>query len=161
MIGEGAFGTVYKGKCRGLPVAIKVPKKQDLTEDQLKQFREEVAIMRRIFNPNVVLFLGACTDPNNLMIVTELMETDVDKLIHESEEEIPLLERIRIAKGAGLGMNWLHGICKIIHRDLKPANLLLDKNRNVRVTDFGFSQLKPQGENIRDGGESKGTPIYM
>ena len=50
---------MYKGICRGQVVAVKVPLQQDaLTEEQLKEFRDEVAIMRRIFHPNVVLFLG-------------------------------------------------------------------------------------------------------
>jgi serine/threonine protein kinase len=38
-------------------------------------------------------------------------------------------------------MNWLHGINNIMHRDLKPANLLVDKNRTVKVTDFGFAYV--------------------
>jgi len=78
-LGEGAYGRVYKGKCRGKDVAIKVPLKQKLTEEELKGFRHEVQIMRRIFHPNVVLFLGACTFENSFMIVTELMDTDLDK----------------------------------------------------------------------------------
>lgn len=161
LVGEGAFGTVYKGTCRGISVAIKVPKKQDLTEEELTQFREEVGIMRKISNPNVVLFLGACTDPNNLMIVTELMQSDLDKIIHENPNKISLQQAVGYMKGTALVLNWLHGICKIVHRDLKPANLLIDKNHNVRLTDFGFSQLKPQGQQLHDLQGPKGTAIYM
>jgi len=40
-------------------------------------------------------------------------------------KDISLYDRMKMAKGAALGMNWLHGICNITHRDLKPANLLV------------------------------------
>jgi hypothetical protein len=54
---------------------------------------------RRIFHPNVVLFLGACTADNNLMIVTELMETDLERLLR-SHKNLTLLEKLRLAKDA-------------------------------------------------------------
>jgi serine/threonine protein kinase len=64
------------------------------------------------------------------MIVTELMKTDMERLIHHNPEvgKISMAQRLKMAKDAALGMNWLHGICRIIHRDLKCANLLVDSN---------------------------------
>lgn len=50
----------------------------------------------------------------------ELMETDLEKIVH-SGKQLTVIEKIRYAKDAALGMNWLHGICSIIHRDLKPV----------------------------------------
>jgi len=106
--------------------------------------------------------LGACTTEKKVMIVTELMETDLEKLLHsESASQLTLLDRMKLAKDAALGMNWLHGINSIIHRDLKPANLLIDKNRCVKVTDFGFSQLKPGDKQLKDHFGPKGTALYM
>lgn len=52
LIGEGAFGKVYRATCRGKLVAVKVPTKQDLTEHQQRLFRHEVTIMRKVFHPN-------------------------------------------------------------------------------------------------------------
>jgi serine/threonine protein kinase len=65
---------------------------------------------------------------------------------------------MQMAKDAALGMNWLH--CSnpnVIHRDLKPSNLLIDENGRVKVCDFGLSQIKPPGENLKDGESAKGT----
>jgi serine/threonine protein kinase len=161
LLGGGAFGKVYRAKCRGKLVAVKIPNKQDLTESQLKLFRHEVTIMRKIFHPNVVLFLGACTKPGQLMIVTELMKHDLEHIIHgASRPQLTLHQKLRMAHDAALGINWLHGICQIIHRDLKPANLMLDEQLRVKVIDFGFSEIL-KGGRARDMRGPKGTALYM
>eukprot|EP01111_Echinosteliopsis_oligospora_P015443 TRINITY_DN6119_c0_g1_i1.p1 TRINITY_DN6119_c0_g1~~TRINITY_DN6119_c0_g1_i1.p1 ORF type:complete len:585 (-),score=151.22 TRINITY_DN6119_c0_g1_i1:89-1843(-) len=162
-LGGGAYGKVYKGYCRGKNVAIKIPVKQVLTEAELKSFRNEVEIMRNIFHPNVVLFLGACTEPNKIMIVTELMKTDVERLLKNNHDagKITVYQRIKMAKDAALGVNWLHGICKIIHRDLKSANLLVDGNMTVKVTDFGFAENIKSDRHLLDKKGPKGTALYM
>jgi len=161
LIGEGAFGKVYRAKCRGKDVAVKMPNRQKLSKEELESFRHEVQMMRRIFHPNVVLFLGACSNENCLMFVTELMEGDLEHLIRNPNIKLSFTEKIKLAKDAALGMNWLHGINSIIHRDLKPANLLYDKNRNVKVTDFGFCQFKPRDQLLKDKRGPKGTALYM
>lgn len=115
--------------------------KQNLTKEELEDFRHEVSVMSQIFHPNVVLFMGAATGGNNIRIVTELMSTDLESFLRKHGASTPLSTRIRMAKDAALGMNWLHGINHIIHRDLKPANLLVDENNRVKVTDFGFVRI--------------------
>jgi serine/threonine protein kinase len=86
---------VYKGKLRGVDVAVKKLSLKQIDERKINQFKKEVAIMRyylhrnflffflnnlyrslccsKLRHPNVLLFMGACCEPNNLMIVTELM----------------------------------------------------------------------------------------
>ncbi|KAF2077940.1 hypothetical protein CYY_000741 [Polysphondylium violaceum] len=160
-LGQGSFGSVYKGRCRGQEVAVKVPRKQKLNLYELTSFRHEVKIMSKIFHPNVVLFLGACTQSGKMQIVTELCQTDLEKLLHNdrTKKEFSLFRRMQMAKDAALGMNWLHGITRIVHNDLKTANLLVDINLRVKVTDFGFSQIK-EGEEFQDKA-AKGTPLWM
>ncbi|EFA74566.1 SH2 domain-containing protein [Heterostelium album PN500] len=160
-LGQGSFGSVYKGRCRGQEVAVKVPRKQKLNLYELTSFRHEVKIMSKIFHPNVVLFLGACTQAGKMQIVTELCQTDLERLLHNdrTKQEFSLFRRMQMAKDAALGMNWLHGITRIVHNDLKTANLLIDSNLRVKVTDFGFSQIK-EGEEFQDKA-AKGTPLWM
>ncbi len=162
-LGKGSFGRVYAGRCRGKEVAVKVPVKQQLSDKDLAAFRHEVLMMSKIFHPNVVLYMGSCTSPGNFRIVSELLHTDLERLLR-SEQELTLDQRVRMAKDAALGVNWLHGISGIIHRDLKPANLLVDSNLTVKLTDFGFAQLRPESEDetLEDGrGGAKGTPLWM
>eukprot|EP01119_Soliformovum_irregulare_P015226 TRINITY_DN4258_c0_g1_i1.p1 TRINITY_DN4258_c0_g1~~TRINITY_DN4258_c0_g1_i1.p1 ORF type:complete len:650 (+),score=190.66 TRINITY_DN4258_c0_g1_i1:37-1986(+) len=158
-LGQGSFGKVYTGRCRGKRVAVKVPLKQRLSDKELEEFRREVAIMKKIFHPNCVLFMGACSLNGQLKMITELMQTDMEKML-KSNRTLTLTERMKMAKDAALGMNWLHGITHLIHRDLKPANLLVDSNLTVKITDYGFSLLKDKTL-IKSEGVARGTPLWM
>jgi hypothetical protein len=161
LIGSGSFGHVFRGTCCGKTVAVKVSKSDTWSEEQRAAIRAEVTIMKRIFHPNVVLFLGVSTYADgNVVIVSELMKTDLDHVIYDLRREaIPVEKKLRMLRDAALGCNWLHGICNIIHRDLKPANLLIDETERVKVADFGLSEFTKQGVG-QDGDSAKGTPLY-
>lgn len=162
-IGEGSYGQVFSGKCRGKDVAIKVFKPNMFqTPEERQAVREEVRIMSKIFHPNVVLFMGACTlEGNNIMIVSEKLPTDLETLLIRERKTIPLLTRMKMAKDAALGMNWLHSSNPIfIHRDLKLSNLLVDNSYKVCVCDFGLAQTKPRDvDNLEY--DPHGSPLYM
>jgi len=162
-IGGGCFGEVFRGKCRGIEVAVKRLFRNDLDEKTLADFRKEVEIMSRLNHPNVVLFMGACTTPGNMAIVTELMpKGNLAQLLHNRHVDLSLSRRIRMAKDAALGMTWLHeSNPSILHRDMKPQNLLIDKDMRVKVCDFGLSVVKPRGEVLRDKDSIPGTPLWM
>jgi len=164
VIGDGSFGTVFKGRCRSQEVAIKVLHRQDLDEQALTAFRKEVEIMSKIFHPNILLYMGACTIPGNMMIVTELMPRgDLEALLHDRRLSLSLTLRMKMAREAALGMTWLHGSNPVfVHRDLKTSNLLVDNDWHIKLCDFGLSQLKQRGETLKDGVEgAKGTPLWM
>jgi len=158
LLGSGCFGKVYVGECRSIEVAVKVPKKQELSTRTLRSFVKEVEIMSKIFHPNVCLFMGACTTPGHIQIVSEKLASDLESRLHGGAH-IPLTQRMQWAKEAAQGMAWLHGNDPpIIHRDLKPANMLLDEHGRVKVCDFGLSHFMEEGLYDR---EPKGTPLYM
>lgn len=119
-LGDGAFGSVYKCQCRGKSWAVKVPKEKRLLPEKQEEFKKEITIMKKVYHPNIVLFLGASTNP--IKIVTEFMPGgDLNDLIHKSGkyETLTLEKKLNIAIGIAAGMDWIHGICHISHRDLK------------------------------------------
>jgi hypothetical protein len=109
--------------------------------------------------------MGACThDPRQLMIVTELMKTDLEHLLRDKQQAstLTLYRRVIIAREAALGLAWLHGADPIlIHRDVKPSNFLVDDNLRCKITDFGLSQIRHRGERLIDRSGAVGTPLYM
>jgi len=89
-LGSGVYGRVYRAVYAGTTVAIKIPKSTGiLSKDELRMFKHEANIMSYIRHENIVKFLGACFDPSKVMIMTQLMATDLSKRIHDSPN--PLL----------------------------------------------------------------------
>lgn len=89
----------------------------------------------RLNHPNVLLFMGACTVPGEMAIVTELCHRgNLEHLLHNERAQLSLYKRLEMAKEAAVGMAWLHGADpQIVHRDLKPSNLLVDKHGQIKV----------------------------
>ncbi len=148
---------VYRGKCRGLNVAVKMPKAFDLTDEQLAEFKDEVQMMAKLYHPRITLFLGASINGNQITVVSEMLDGDIEHVILK-DKSISLFQRMLWARQAALGMAWVHG-AGIIHRDLKPSNLLYSKSENaVKVCDFGFTILVKDKAKAQ---QMKGSPFYM
>jgi len=158
-LGKGNYGTVYKARCRGHDVAVKIPHKQNLSPEELVAFKQEVELMSNNVHPNIISLKGACTEPGNLLIVTERCVSDLESLLNDVKWNPTWYERMKMARDIAQGMVWLHDLTKIIHGDLKPANLLIDASSKVKITDFGFSQFKLDSP-IKDQ-TTKGSLIWM
>jgi len=137
---------------------VKIPKEQNLDHVALEAFKKEVSLMNLNTHPNVVRLLGACTIPGKLQIVTERCCGDVDALLYDKSYKGSLFDRLKMARDTASGMRWLHSSTNTIHGDLKPANLLVDENARVKITDFGFSQLK---KDVVDEATVKGSVMWM
>uniref|UniRef100_J3M1A6 non-specific serine/threonine protein kinase n=2 Tax=Oryza brachyantha TaxID=4533 RepID=J3M1A6_ORYBR len=162
-VGAGSFGTVYRADWHGSDVAVKVLTDQDVGEAQLKEFLREIAIMKRVRHPNVVLFMGAVTKCPHLSIVTEyLPRGSLFRLINKAStgEMLDLRRRLRMALDVAKGINYLHCLNPpIVHWDLKTPNMLVDKNWSVKVGDFGLSRFK--ANTFISSKSVAGTPEWM
>ncbi|BAT85819.1 Serine/threonine-protein kinase [Vigna angularis] len=162
-IGSGSFGTVHQAEWNGSEVAVKILMEQDFAGERFQEFLREVAIMKSLRHPNIVLLMGAVTKPPNLSIVTEyLSRGSLYRLLHKpgATEMLDERRRISMAYDVAKGMNYLHKRNPpIVHRDLKSPNLLVDKKYTVKVSDFGLSRLK--ANTFLSSKSAAGTPEWM
>ncbi|KAJ0700111.1 putative dual-specificity kinase TKL-Pl-4 family [Helianthus annuus] len=143
-VASGSYGDLYKGTYRSQEVAIKILKTERVNTDLQKEFAQEVYILRKVRHKNVVQFIGACTKPPSLCIVTEFMSGgSVYDYLHKQKGTFKLPTLLKISIDISKGMNYLHQN-NIIHRDLKAANLLMDEHEVVKVADFGVARVKAQ-----------------
>ncbi|XVF87999.1 hypothetical protein PTKIN_Ptkin19aG0013900 [Pterospermum kingtungense] len=166
-LGEGGFGTVYKGKLPdGHLVAVKV-----LGESKGggEEFINEVASISRTSHVNVVPFLGFCFENSMRALIYEYMPNgSLDKYIcHQgSPDKAHLLERktlFEIAIGIARGLEYLHRGCntRILHLDIKPHNILLDETFCPKISDFGLAKLCERKESILSMISARGTIGYI
>ncbi|KAJ1693038.1 hypothetical protein LUZ63_009736 [Rhynchospora breviuscula] len=143
-VASGSYGDLYRGTYCSQDVAIKILKPERINLDMQREFAQEVYIMRKVRHKNVVQFIGACTKPPSLCIVTEFMAGgSVYDYLHKQKGVFKPPALLRVAIDVSKGMNYLHQN-NIIHRDLKTANLLMDENEVVKVADFGVARVKAQ-----------------
>lgn len=160
-IGSGATGTVHKGSHHGQDVAVKIFNTQDeMSDEEMKDFREEVKWLSTLRCSYVVLLVGVCTVVPNLSVVTEyLPRGSVYDIIHRHKVEIDFRRRMRMLLDVIKGMQYLEALT-VIHRDLKSQNLLVDRSWKVKIADFGLARLL-QSSNLKTIHGGAGTPAWM
>ncbi|XP_044338384.1 LEAF RUST 10 DISEASE-RESISTANCEUS RECEPTOR-LIKE PROTEIN KINASE-like 1.2 isoform X2 [Triticum aestivum] len=162
-LGDGGFGTVYKGKLKdGRVVAVKRLYKNNYR--RVEQFLNEVDILSRLLHQNLVILYG-CTSrmSRDLLLVYEFIAngTVADHLhgSRSAERGLTWPLRLNIAIETAEALAYLHAV-EIIHRDVKTTNILLDNNFHVKVADFGLSRLFPL-EVTHVSTVPQGTPGYV
>ena len=143
VLGVGAFAAVFKAEhidtaCR---VAVKVvPKRKFSGLEEFSRLQREVRLMRVVDHPFIAACYDILDDMKNFYLVMELAENgslfDLIRNCGGLHENVAK----RIFFQLVLALEYLHKMKKIVHRDLKAENILLDRNNNIRVVDFGLSK---------------------
>ncbi|KAL3500860.1 hypothetical protein ACH5RR_039953 [Cinchona calisaya] len=144
IIGYGASSTVYKCVLKNCkPVAIK--KLYSHYPQSLKEFETELETVGSIKHRNLVSLQGySLSSSGNLLFYDYMENGSLWDLLHgpTKKEKLDWDTRLRIALGSAEGLAYLHHDCspRIIHRDVKSSNILLDKDFEAHLTDFGIAK---------------------
>ncbi|KAL1568167.1 non-specific serine/threonine protein kinase [Salvia divinorum] len=170
VIGDGGFGTVYKGwihekfsakEGSGSVVAVKKLNHQSMQGFQ--EWQAEVQFLGKLSHPNLVKLLGYGWEDKELFIVYEFMEKgSLDtQLFQSSRQPLPWDIRVNILIGAARGLAFLHSSdVKVIYRDFKSSNILLDNSYHAKISDFGLAKTGPVADNTHVSTQVMGTYGY-
>ena len=141
-IGSGGMSVVYKAKCHTLDrlVAIKVLKEEFASDENfVSKFKMEAQAAARLSHPNIVNVYDVVDEGNLHYIVMELIEGITLKSYIEKKGLLENKEAIGIAIQVAQGIAAAHEQ-HIIHRDIKPQNIIISRDGNVKVADFGIAR---------------------
>ncbi|GJS25336.1 receptor-like serine/threonine-protein kinase SD1-8 [Tanacetum coccineum] len=164
-LGQGGFGCVYKGTLtEGEVVAIK--RLSTLSDQGIEELKNEVRLIAKLQHRNLVRVLGCCIEVEEKLLVYEFMENkSLNTLLFEKDISVKLNWNIRfqIICGITRGLLYLHqdSRFKIIHRDLKASNILLDKEMNPKISDFGMARIFGKDQTEAETKKVVGTYGYM
>ncbi|KAL5983358.1 hypothetical protein ACLOJK_017442 [Asimina triloba] len=143
-LGEGGFGSVYKGILSdGKVVAVKL---LSVASRQGKsQFVTEIATISAVQHKNLVKLYGCCIEGDNRLLVYEFLENkSLDQALFGRDKlNLDWPTRYDICLGTAKGLSYLHeeSRLRIVHRDVKASNILLDAEHVPKISDFGLAKL--------------------
>ncbi|AES59902.1 putative glycerophosphodiester phosphodiesterase, protein kinase RLK-Pelle-LRK10L-2 family [Medicago truncatula] len=165
MLGQGAYGTVYKGSIsKEFSVAVKI---LNVSQGNGQDFLNEVGTMGRIHHVNIVRLIGFCADGFKRALIYEFLPNgSLQKFINSPDNKKNFLgwkKLHEIALGIAKGIEYLHQGCdqRILHFDIKPQNVLLDHNFIPKICDFGLAKLCSRDQSIVSMTAARGTLGYI
>ncbi|GFQ08805.1 probable LRR receptor-like serine/threonine-protein kinase at1g07650, partial [Phtheirospermum japonicum] len=113
-----------------------------------REFVNEIGMISALQHPNLVKLYGCCVGGNQLLLIYEYMEYNcVSRALFgkDTTQKLKLdwSTRRKICLGIARGLAYLHeeSRLRIVHRDIKTSNVLLDKDLNPKISDFGLAKL--------------------
>lgn len=172
-IGEGGFGSVYKGAIKplngkGNPTVVAIKKLNNYGMQGHKEWLAEVQFLGVVDHPKLVKLLGYCAVDGDRgiqrLLVYEYMANKSleDHLFGQKYPSLPWVTRLKIMLDAAEGLAYLHDGMEIhvIFRDFKSSNVLLDKEMNAKLSDFGMVREGPTGDDTHVSTMPVGTHGY-
>ncbi|XP_042520781.1 cysteine-rich receptor-like protein kinase 10 [Macadamia integrifolia] len=164
-IGEGGFGSVYKGKLpNGQEIAVKRRSKH--SEQGAEEFKNEVMLVAKFQHRNLVSLLGFCLVGEEKILIYEFVPNkSLNYFLFDPEKrkQLDWERRSNIIGGIARGLLYLHkdSHLHIIHRDLKASNILLDEEMNAKISDFGMARIFGMDQTQANTNRIVGTYGYM
>jgi hypothetical protein len=146
VLGQGRFGRVRCAKWKGKDVAVK-ELMGDYSRKDVFEFEDEAKRMKRLPpHRNIVEFYGVAEIDGKMLLVSALASHGAlsDALYGEDPMVWQPRQLLRVAKGSAAGFVHLHSF-NIVHRDISARNVLLHRNREPKITDFGLSRTLEDG----------------
>ncbi|XP_057451338.1 putative receptor-like protein kinase At1g80870 [Lotus japonicus] len=149
VIGKGGSGTVFKGMLKdGNLIAVKCLDSFSLQTE--REFQNELQILGGLRSPFLVTLLGYCVEKNKRVLVYEYMpkRSLQESLFGDECLSLSWERRFCIIMDVARALEFLHHGCDppVIHGDIKPSNVLLDAEHCGKISDFGLSRIKVEGD---------------
>jgi serine/threonine protein kinase len=161
-LGKGGMGKVYKAHDMEIKekVALKLLKPEIASDAKtIERFRNEIRLARKIAHRNVCKMYDLGEERGTRFITMEYVDGEDLKRTIRRIGRLPVGKSIAIARQICEGLEEAHRL-GVVHRDLKPGNIMLDKEGNARIMDFGIARsMRTKG--ITGAGIMIGTPEYM
>lgn len=165
VIGRGGNGQVFKGVLAGgIEVAVKRISLE--SEHGMRDFLAEISSLGRLKHRNLVSLRGWCnTEKRSLLLIYDYMENgSLDKWLFDCGRNVVLNweQRMTVLKDVASGVFYLHEgwDSTVLHRDIKASNVLLDKDMNAKLADFGLARMHHHGQ-LASTTQVVGTVGYM
>eukprot|EP00026_Physarum_polycephalum_P001822 Phypoly_transcript_01825.p1 GENE.Phypoly_transcript_01825~~Phypoly_transcript_01825.p1 ORF type:complete len:934 (+),score=138.65 Phypoly_transcript_01825:235-3036(+) len=145
-IGKGSMGDYQRATWRSRDVAVKTLVNQKLKEHDLLRLLGDSAIMSKLSHANLLQFYAVCLDNNHLAMISEFMPRgNLKELLADTSINLPMSKRMKIAHDIACGMSYLTNVPyeeMNKHDNLKSYNILLGKDWEAKIADYGQSNLK-------------------
>ena len=172
-IGSGAYGVVISAldAKANQNVAIKMVPKAFSDEIDAKRILREIKLLKHFRHENIVSLIDMMPpnvqfleDFNDVYLVTDLMETDLHRIIY-SKQKLSIDHAQYFIYQVLRGLKYIHS-CRVLHRDLKPSNLLVNSNCDLKICDFGLARgiLRDPNDPINSGtsgSDSTSDPLLL
>ncbi|CAN6971510.1 unnamed protein product [Brassica rapa subsp. trilocularis] len=145
MIGQGTYSNVYRARDlqTNQIVALKKVRFANMDPESVRFMAREIIILRRLNHPNVMKLQGIIISKasGSMYLVFEYMDHDLTGLASTPGIKFSQSQIKCYVKQLLLGLEHCHS-CGVLHRDIKGSNLLLDRDNNLKIADFGLSTFR-------------------